>query len=116
VNRAWPDRDRESDGWIGDAEHSSRRSDHNPDRFGRVHAVDLDVDGIDADAVVHLATLHPSTAYVIYSRRIWSESTQWEPRTYLGPNPHRTHLHVSVRHDVLGRRSRRSWLGLGRLP
>ena len=116
VDRAWPERDRSSDGWVGDAEHSSRVSDNNPDRLGRVHAMDLDVGGIDARAVVDLATLHPSARYVIWDRRIWSVRTEWEPRPYLGPNPHRTHLHVSVAHSTVGRLSRRSWLGLGIVP
>ena len=116
VDRLWPDRDRESDGWLGDAEHAARRSDHNPDRLGRVHALDIDVGGVDAYAIVRAACSHPSTAYVIYARQIWSASTDFSPRTYLGVNPHRTHMHVSVAHSWLGRRSKRSWLGIGRLP
>ncbi len=30
VNRAFPNRDRRSDGWVGDSSHSARKSDHNP--------------------------------------------------------------------------------------
>jgi hypothetical protein len=44
VNRRWPDRDKASDGWIGDRAHSARVSDHNPDARGWVHALDIDAD------------------------------------------------------------------------
>jgi hypothetical protein len=44
VNKRWPKRDKRSDGWIGDKAHSQRVSDHNPDRNGWVHAIDLDAD------------------------------------------------------------------------
>lgn len=52
VNKKWPNRDKASDGWIGDAAHQAnsgwgtngRGSYHNPDPRGVVHAIDLDED------------------------------------------------------------------------
>jgi len=44
LNTRFPKRDKRSDGWIGDRAHSIRRSDHNPDRSGWVHAIDVDED------------------------------------------------------------------------
>ena len=40
VNREWPVRDHASDGWLGDAAHTT--GDHVPDRNGIVHAIDID--------------------------------------------------------------------------
>ena len=116
VDRLWPERDRSSDGWIGDQLHQQRASDHNPDSRGRVHALDLDVGGIDPSAVVRVACMHPSTAYVIWDYQIYSRRVSFIPRSYSGSDPHVTHIHVSVLHSIAGRRSRRSWLGLGRWP
>ncbi len=43
INQRWEYRDRRSDGWIGDARHQKNRlSDHNPDKNGIVHAIDID--------------------------------------------------------------------------
>jgi hypothetical protein len=41
LDARFPRRDRSSDGWVGDSAHASRASDHNPDRLGWVHAIDL---------------------------------------------------------------------------
>ncbi len=34
IDDSFPDRDRASDGWIGDTRHAARKSDHNPDEQG----------------------------------------------------------------------------------
>jgi hypothetical protein len=97
----FPDRDKASDGWIGDPAHAARDSDHNPDERGLVHAIDVDRDlspNGDMQAFVdHLvAREDPRLTYIIFNRRIWSASREWKPRTYTGPNPHTGHAHFSA--------------------
>ena len=41
LNERVPGRDKSSDGWVGDAAHAARTSDHNADRLGWVHAIDV---------------------------------------------------------------------------
>jgi hypothetical protein len=42
LNAKFLNRDKRSDGWIGDSEHASRASFHNPDSRGLVFGLDLD--------------------------------------------------------------------------
>jgi hypothetical protein len=42
IDKRWPNRDKASDGWIGDSAHAARESDHNPNKAGIVHAIDID--------------------------------------------------------------------------
>ncbi|MFR9779112.1 peptidoglycan-binding domain-containing protein [Micromonospora sp. MS34] len=110
INTRWPHRDRTSDGWIGDAAHQARRSDHNPDADdSSVNALDVDVDGIDPLLVVRQAITHPSCQYVIYNRVIWSRTRGFTAARYTGPNPHNMHLHVSVSHTRTLEDSTRPW-------
>jgi hypothetical protein len=109
INERWPERDKTSDGTIGDAAHAARGSDHNPfivddDGIGVVRALDVDVDGINAAQLAeHLRQLGKQgddrlngKGYVIFNRRIASEVQNWTWRHYDGANPHTAHLHVSV--------------------
>lgn len=113
INKMAPRRSVRSDGWIGDAAHASRDSDHNPwvkDRngVGVVRARDFTHDpnnGLDcnrlADRLVALlGGKHPAMgadAYVIWNRRIISSNRLGEGwRAYSGSNPHTQHLHLSV--------------------
>lgn len=103
ANQAAPGRSKVSDGTIGDAAHSSRTSDHNPDSYGVVAALDLTHDpGAGADMHVWSDELrvggHPALKYIIWNRRITSRAVDefhsWRP--YNGSNPHTAHMHVSV--------------------
>jgi hypothetical protein len=109
-NARFPRRDNESDGWIGDADHSARDSDHNPDSRGIVHAVDVDDDLRDPhgttsmrDCIDEIVGRHRRGAdnrltYIIYERSIWSAKYGWRSRAYSGSNPHDRHAHFSARY------------------
>lgn len=111
VNHLHPRRDKASDGTIGDARHAAEVSDHNPDRYGVVRALDLDhdpdgktyADKFDAHAMADaiVASRDPRISYVISRGRIASsypkngyKAFTWRP--YSGPDPHTSHAHVSV--------------------
>jgi hypothetical protein len=104
---SFPDRDRRSDGWIGDLRHSARPSDHNPDReTGIVRAIDVDRDVHksgkpdlmpDIADQIRLAAKagEKRISYIIFAGRIASSRLGWRWRPYKGSNPHNHHLHVS---------------------
>lgn len=111
VNAAHPLRDKRSDGTIGDARHAAQVSDHNPDAYGVVRALDLDhdpdgktyADKLDAHALADtlVASRDPRLKYVISRGRIARSYPKngrpaftWQ--TYTGSDPHDTHVHVSV--------------------
>jgi len=110
IDHAWPDRATSSDGWIGDASHASRVSDHNPDRNGLVHALDVTAAGVNTPVLINRVTRHPATEYVIHDGMIWSRRFDMKPREYEGPDPHTSHVHVSVRHTRTAERNRTTWL------
>ena len=115
VNQRWPERSKVSDGWIGDAAHAARKSDHNPDwsapgrRRGVVRALDITARGIDVDLLLKHTTNDSRVAYVIYNRRIYQHSTGWKP--YRGSNPHTSHVHVSIAHTATAENDTKLWFG-----
>ena len=113
VNERWPDRDKASDGWIGDPAHATRDSDHNPyiidsSGVGVVRALDVDAGpGANRDIGLWIAehvrdlgadgfAALQNGGYVISAGRIASATSGWVWRVYTGTNPHDSHTHISV--------------------
>ena len=105
IDDSFSDRERKSDGWIGDAAHSNRKSDHNPDKAnGYVRAIDVDKD-LDsrpstgaylADQIRLCAKAGDKRiSYVIFAGKIASSKRAWRWRTYDGVNQHNHHIHIS---------------------
>ena len=104
IDDDYPDRDRKSDGWIADARHIAKgSSDHIPAN-GIVRAID-----IDSDLAAHKEEAYALVdkirkcakkgdkriKYIIYDGKIMSPILGWKRRKYSGPNPHRSHFHIS---------------------
>lgn len=109
IDARWPNRDRTSDGTIGDAAHAASVSDHNPNSRNSVNAFDIDNNGIDAYFVVGQCIKHPATNYVIYNRQIWSRSHGFVPYAYTGDSPHTEHIHESILQSVAAENSTVGW-------
>jgi hypothetical protein len=126
-NTIAPNRDKASDGSIGDFAHSQSTSDHNiddgPDQGStsdedsdskpEVHATDVD------DDLKEPFTMEDCIQFiigecrkdnsvgkdkgrlknVIYNRRIWAASSGWVQKPYSGSNPHDKHAHFSAEYD-----------------
>jgi hypothetical protein len=106
VDDSYGDRDRSSDGWVGDLRHASRPSDHNPDATGFVRAIDIDRDLSgkakpdlmpDLADQIRLCAKHGDKriSYVIFNGRIASSKKAWAWRPYDGINKHNHHCHIS---------------------
>jgi hypothetical protein len=130
LNRLAPNRDKGSDGTIGDTAHQSRVSDHNDDEVGRVpirdadakhevHALDLDVNLREPNLTMEMVVQHVVARcrsgaenrlrYIIFNRRIWEASNGWRQRAYSGDNPHDKHAHFSASYDSWHEASTASW-------
>ena len=110
------DRDRASDGWIGDTRHGARKSDHNPDGQGWVRAIDIDrdlsgkakpdlmPDLVDQIRLACKARSEKRIAYIIFDGQICSPILRWKWRKYKGANKHNKHAHFSFKKeaDLLG--------------
>lgn len=101
INEAFPARDKESDGSIGDDRHRLLKSDHNPNANGVVTAIDVDRDfndGNDGRQLVAalVASQDPRIKYIIFERQISQTGNvnKWFP--YSGKNAHNHHVHISV--------------------
>jgi peptidoglycan hydrolase-like protein with peptidoglycan-binding domain len=109
INGKWPNRDKRSDGTVGNAEHSSRVSDHNPNERDLVNAIDIDVDGINVAELIAAYKKHPSTNYYIYNRKIFSSRFKFIGRPYFGANQHKSHVHLSIKQTIAAEQSRVAW-------
>ena len=104
INASFADRDKRSDGWIGDSRHAATKSDHNPAApSGVVRAIDVDADlGGAANNAHYLANqlrvlgkTDKRISYVIFNRKIASRILFWKWRKYSGIDPHTSHIHIS---------------------
>ena len=100
VNAIWPNRDRSSDGTIGDTAHQRGVSEHNPDSRGVVRAADITEGGVDIQRILSACIGDPRVHYVIYHGRICSRTYGWEWRPSSG---HEHHMHVSLLNRTSGR-------------
>lgn len=111
VDKRFPNRDKASDGWIGDASHQARPSSHNPcwtcrgAMYGVVTGLDVDIspDGkpnVDLRRRLLKVTIgDPRVWYVISNGVIYSRTYGFEARKYTGSNGHFAHVHISLRMD-----------------
>lgn len=111
IDRRWPKRDKKSDGWIGDEAHSARASDHNPNKAGIVHAIDIDENlgtysnGGTARVLANQLADYAASGLpgsnriknIVYENRVASgtyRKTWWTWRH--GNYGHEAHIHVSL--------------------
>ena len=117
MDDSFPDRDRSSDGWLGDTRHAARKSDHNPDEQGWVRAIDIDADLFGVGVKPHImpdfadqlrvlckSKKETRISYIIWDCRIASSILNWKWRKYSGTNKHQHHIHISFKKeaDLLG--------------
>lgn len=117
INAAHPGRDKSSDGWIGDASHAARKSDHNPDPVvtGVVRATDTDKDGPNMARILEIARKDDRVEYIIWEGHIYLRSTGFRKQVYTGTNGHFGHMHISLRHGKTYENSTRAW-GYAAIP
>jgi hypothetical protein len=106
IDDCYGERDRRSDGWIGDAKHAGTKSDHNPslpDYIVRALDVDSDLSSHKSESIylanqirLYAKAEKPKRiAYIIHNHKIASPILNWRWRKYSGSNPHTSHIHIS---------------------
>jgi hypothetical protein len=130
VNALAPNRDKTTDGTIGNAAHQLSVSDHNDDEVGRVpirdadskhevHAWDADKDLREPNLTMGMIVDHvigrcrsgaeKRLRYVIWDRRIAEASNGWRWRAYTGSSPHTEHAHFSASYETKLEADTSSW-------
>lgn len=119
LNDAFPDRDKSSDGAIGDYEHQQGDSSHNPDdtdhhnaeydddsdNIEEVRARDFDINlnhpDVNAQDVVNHLVAGAKCGdfwwlrYIIYNKKMYHKNDGWNAKNYTGSNTHEHHFHVN---------------------
>lgn len=99
LNATWPNRDKKTDGWIGDKNHCPGTSDHCADSSGAVHAIDIDKDGIDPYFVIERLAQYPLVfRYFNFNYKQYHIKNDFVAKPLGGSNPHTGHVHVSIAH------------------
>lgn len=110
IDQCFSNRDRSSDGIMGDSDHCPGSSDHCPNIIdggvGIVTAIDITHDpasGCDLQKISRLISEDGDSRikYIIFDHQIcrsypWSGRPAWTWQTFSGGNPHTKHAHFSV--------------------
>jgi hypothetical protein len=101
LNAAFPARSKASDGIMGDPAHRRRKSDHNAgNAIDVTHSPESGCDAYGlGEAFRRQMAANPGgrISYLIVNSLVADARSGWAWRRYSGTNPHRTHLHVSIK-------------------
>lgn len=110
LDLTWPNRAHRLDGWIGDIHHCPGNSDHCADSAGRVHAIDIDKNGIDADWVVgRISNVDNVVRYINWNGFQYHARNDFRPMPITTGDKHTSHIHVSAEHTDYARNYAGGW-------